>query len=52
MYGQPGAHLPPETLRRYRFALSELFHQQSHFLAAEGTYDAADPADLKMAALA
>jgi len=37
MYEQPGTHLPLETLRRYRFALSELFHQQSHFLAAEGT---------------
>jgi hypothetical protein len=37
MYEEPGAHLPRETLRRYRFALSELFHQQSHFLAAEGT---------------
>jgi hypothetical protein len=37
MYEEPGAHLPRGTLRRYRFALSELFHQQSHFLAAEGT---------------
>jgi hypothetical protein len=37
MYDQPGLRRSPETLRRYRFALSEMFHQQSHLLAADGT---------------
>jgi hypothetical protein len=36
MYDQPGLRRSPETLRRYRFALSEMFHQQSHLLAADG----------------
>ncbi|GAA0936609.1 hypothetical protein GCM10009554_24260 [Kribbella koreensis] len=37
MYDQPAMPKSPETLRRYRFALSEMFHQQSHLLAAAGT---------------
>jgi hypothetical protein len=44
MHEQPGAQLPPETLRRYRFALPELFHQQPHFLATEGASYADSPA--------
>jgi hypothetical protein len=36
MYAAPGARHDIATLRRYRFALSELFHQQSHFLAGDG----------------
>lgn len=37
LYDQAGIRRSPADLRRYRFALSEMFHQQSHLLAAGGT---------------
>jgi hypothetical protein len=37
MYESAGAKVPIEVLRRYRFALSEMFHQESHLLTATGT---------------
>ncbi|MFC0624956.1 hypothetical protein [Kribbella deserti] len=37
LYDAPGTRHDVATLRRFRFALSEMFHQESHFLAAEGT---------------
>lgn len=37
MFDAPGTRHDVPTLRRFRFALSEMFHQQSHFLATEGT---------------
>ncbi|WP_344177839.1 hypothetical protein [Kribbella lupini] len=37
MYEHPGERVGDEVLRRYRFSLSEMFHQQSHLLSEAGT---------------